>query len=203
MRYLQFRERFKSWPLFSLRMARLIDPSLSSQQLSRWQHQGYIERIIRGWYRFTDTPVTEDLLLLVANKIIKPSYVSLEYVLSRANLIPEGVFQITSVTSKKTQQFDTNLAAFDYRHIKPLLMFGYSLYATAWGNVCIAYTEKALLDYLYLHPQIKDDSNFAAMRLDKEGINQLSLKRLRLYLKVFANQALTNRLERLLTYAAN
>lgn len=203
MRYLQFREYFKNWPLLSRQMVRLIDPSLSSQQLSRWQHQGYIERIIRGWYRFTDTPVTEDLLLLVANKIVKPSYISMEYVLSRSNLIPEGVFQITSVTSKKTQQFDTDLATFNYRHVKPLLMFGYGLYATTWGYVCMAYTEKALLDYLYLHPQVNNDNDFEAMRLNKDVINQLDHKRLYNYLSVFDNKALFNRLEGLLTYAAS
>ena len=67
----------------------------------------------------------------------------------------------------------------------------------------MAYTEKALLDYLYLHPQVNNDNDFEAMRLNKDVINQLDHKRLYNYLSVFDNKALFNRLEGLLTYAAS
>ncbi len=46
-----------------------------------------------------------------------PSYVSFEYVLSRAGLIPETVKALTSASPKRNRDFDTPLGRFSYRHL--------------------------------------------------------------------------------------
>ncbi len=75
---------------------------------------------------FTDTPLNEETLFLIANKLYAPSYVSFEMALSYYGLIPEGVYAITSATSKKTATFQTPIGKFSYRTLKPQLFFGYN-----------------------------------------------------------------------------
>src|SRR3989338_10729588 len=149
MNYLALRQLQKHMPFFSLASIRLQEPHFRVDQLMRWQKKGYIRTIIRGWYIFADQTVTEELLMLMANKLVSPSYISLESAFSLYNLIPEGVFQITSITSKKTQQFNSDLATLNYRHLKSPLLFGYHLRDTAFGKINIADLEKAILDFLY------------------------------------------------------
>jgi len=63
-------------------------------------------------------------LEILANKIYGPSYVSFEYVLSRAGLIPEAVRTITSATPKRNRNFDMPLGCFSYRHL-PLAAYSF------------------------------------------------------------------------------
>jgi predicted transcriptional regulator of viral defense system len=201
MKYLDFKQQLNKHPFFSLETIRLIEPTLDPIQLARWQQKGYIQPIIRGWYMFADVRLTEDLLQLMANKLISPSYISLEFALSLYNLIPEGVFQITSITSKKTLQLNSSLATFSYRHVKPLLMFGYQLRDTPFGKVCVADLEKAILDFLYLTPEANSIEFFDEMRLSKEGLQKIEKTKIEQYLRVFDQKSLRLRTERLLKYA--
>lgn len=90
--------------------------------------------------------------IYLANVLRSPSYVSLEYVLSKYNLIPEAVFAITSVTLKSSRKYISGRATFIYRNIKRELFYGYQL--MVFGNTGItakiAYPYKALFDFLYL-----------------------------------------------------
>ena len=127
----------------------------------------------------------------------------MEYGLSLYNLIPEGVFQMTSVTTKKTQRFDSPVATFNYQHIKPSLMFGYTLRETEFGKICIAEREKVLLDFLYLTPKANSIDYFNEMRLNKDELKKLDISKLKSYLAVMNQQALSQRTKRLLEYVAN
>jgi predicted transcriptional regulator of viral defense system len=51
---------------------------------------------------------------LAANHLLGPSYVSLESALSFYGLIPEKVYAVRSVTTKRAKQFATPLGNFDY-----------------------------------------------------------------------------------------
>ena len=88
----------------------------------------------------------------LANVLRSPSYVSLEYVLSKYNIIPETTFALTSITLKSSRVYNTSKATFIYRNLKRELFYGYQL--LAFGNtgleVRIAYPYKALFDFLYL-----------------------------------------------------
>ena len=99
--------------------------------------------------------------------IYEPSYISLERALRYYNLIPEGVFMVTACTSKKTQIFDTIAGVFSYRSLSPGLMFGYELQTIGeYNTIRIATVEKAICDYIYLHPEISGIEDFEEMRIN-------------------------------------
>ena len=127
MRYLELKEQLKDFLVFSLNDIRKIEPSFHRQRLNEWQDKGYIKKIVNEYYVFSDAEMSESALFAIANKIYEPSYVSLEMALSFYQLIPESVYGVTSVTSRKTYEFSTSMARFSYRKIKPELMFGYRL----------------------------------------------------------------------------
>ncbi|OGT52538.1 MAG: hypothetical protein A3E54_06130 [Gammaproteobacteria bacterium RIFCSPHIGHO2_12_FULL_41_25] len=203
MNYLTLQQLQKNTPVFSLASIRLQEPAFRVDQLMRWQKKGYIRSIIRGWYMFSDVPITEALLMFIANKLISPSYISVESAFSLYNLIPEGVFQIISITSKKTQQLNAEFATFNYRHLKPSLLFGYHLSDTPFGKINIADLEKAVLDFLYLTPSANSSYYFHEMRLNHEVLKKLDLKKLNTYLKIFNHLALSERAKRFLQYVTH
>lgn len=95
----------------------------------------------------TETPYLE----FIANILYYPSYLSLEYVLQKENLIPESVFSYTSVTNKITRSYENELGAFSYRSLKPELFTGFeSINFNGSHKIKIASKAKALFDWLYL-----------------------------------------------------
>lgn len=85
---------------------------------------------------------------LLANHILGPSYVSLESALSYHGLIPEKVYEITSVTIKAKRRFSTPLGVFSYTRL-PLPYYSYgirSVEVDKQHRFLIASPEKALLD---------------------------------------------------------
>src|ERR1700690_2530920 len=117
---------------------------------------------------FTDTALSEEALFLIANKLYSPSYVSFEMALSYYDLIPEGVYSITSAAGKKTTKFKTPIGEFAYRKIKPELLFGYRLQKQGKQRYKLAEMEKAVLDYLYLNPKITRKADFYEWRFNGE-----------------------------------
>jgi len=76
-------------------------------RVSRWMRSGELQGVVKGIYvtapELRKCPVS---LGILANKIYNPSYVSSEYVLSQAGLIPEAVRTLTSATPKRNRDFD-------------------------------------------------------------------------------------------------
>ena len=60
---------------------------------------------------YSDKNISKGLL---ANLIYGPSYVSMEYALSFYGLIPERVYEITSMTTKMLKNYDTPFGRFTY-----------------------------------------------------------------------------------------
>ncbi|MBI2030038.1 hypothetical protein HYT05_00270 [Candidatus Kaiserbacteria bacterium] len=186
MRYLDFKEKLKEFDIFSLSDIRKIDPAFAGARLTEWQSKGYIRKLRRGFYTFADRVPDESALFLIANRLYAPSYISLESALSHYGLIPEGVYAVTSVTSKKTARFATPLAEFSYRTVRPSLMFGYAMCEGSRGQYKIADMEKAVLDYLYLNPHIAREADFHEWRFDSAGfLARADLKKLYTYADVF------------------
>lgn len=114
--------------------------------LSYNTQNNYLTRLRRGYYCFSDK-IPHDFL--IANKIYQPSYVSLSSALSYHKLIPETVYSITSITTKKTQEFEVEGKQYIYRSIKEKGYFGYKTYNLDTTKVKISTPEKALADYTY------------------------------------------------------
>ncbi len=87
----------------------------------------------------------------IANILYYPSYLSLEYVLQKENVIPEAVYSYTSITNKITRNYQNNLGDFSYRSIKPELFVGFQdINFNGNYRIKIATKTKALFDWLYL-----------------------------------------------------
>ncbi|MBN1669970.1 MAG: hypothetical protein JXR37_02990 [Kiritimatiellae bacterium] len=191
MRFVQFRRVMARFPVFSLSDIRMVQRDFDRRRLSEWQEKGYIEKIVNRYYRFADIPVDDAFLFRVANKIYSPSYISFESVLSEANLIPETVHQVTSAATRKTVSYSTRIGVFSYRTLNPRLYFGYDV---GQEGLRVATLEKAILDYLYLHPELKDREDIEALRVDPSELkSRLDLERFEAFLARFDKKALVKR----------
>lgn len=196
MRYEEFKLRLKKFIVFSLDDIKKIDPRFYRSRLNEWQDKKYIKKLRRGYYIFSDIDLDERKIFFIANRIYHPSYVSLESALSYYNLIPEGVYMITSVSSAKTFGLETPIGKFSYRRIKPDLMFGYRLENFNDRNCKIAEMEKAALDYLYLNPAIIKEGDFAEWRFNsREFLARANMKKFREYASKFKNKRFENRVK--------
>jgi len=201
MNILEFKEKLKDFVAFNLNDIRKIDAGFDLRRLNEWQEKGYIKMIRRGYYAFSNLTINESVLFLLANKIYTPSYVSLEMALSHFNLIPEAVYGITSVSSRKTNHFKTDFGEFIYRHIKPQLMFGYQLINYDGQNFKIAEPEKAILDYFYLNADLNAAEDFDGLRFNgNEFREQTDKDKLQSYLITFGNKRLEKRFNKFLKY---
>lgn len=113
----------------------------------RYAKRGLILRMKRGLYVFPDALPPD---LYIANKLYEPSYISLEFALSYHGIIPETVYEITSVTTKSTRRFMTAGKTFTYRRIKREAFTGYVLKRQREFGYQIAEPEKAFVDLVYL-----------------------------------------------------
>ena len=201
MRFIQFKEKLKNFKVFNLTDIRKNDPGFDLRRLSEWQEKKYIKKIRKGWYIFSDLEINEAGLFLIANKIYAPSYVSLEMGFSQYNLIPEMVYEVTCVTSRKTAYFKTVVGNFSYKHIKPELMFGYELREQGDYRYAIAEIEKTLLDYLYLKPKIKENEDFQGMRFNYDEFKESAdMNKWKKYLAAFKSKALDARAKKFIKY---
>lgn len=114
--------------------------------IHRLKKQGYIESIKRGIYKLSDEDVPD---LYIANKLYEPSYISLEFALSYRRVIPETVYEITSVTPKATRRFETLGKVYSYRRITKRAFTGYVIEKQKGFGFAIADAEKAFVDTIY------------------------------------------------------
>lgn len=130
----------------------LSDNSLYSN-IKRWLKKGILLQLKKGLY------VTREYYLLLenkeayleflANKLREPSYLSLEYVLQKYNILSESVYAFTSVTLKSRRSYSNTFGTYLYRNIREGLFQGFTI--KTYGNFEIkeASKAKALFDYLY------------------------------------------------------
>lgn len=204
MQYLTLRDSFKDFTVFSLHDIRRIDAGFHRRRLNEWQDKGYIKKIIRGYYIFSDLEVDEDVLFEISNRIYTPSYISFETALAYHHLIPESVYGISAASTRRTYVFKTPIAEFSYRTIKPSLFFGYDLVSYGNKHMKIASMEKAILDYFYLNPSIKRGSDFASLRINRDlFLEKAQEERLYEFTDKFAKKTLAKRIQSFLRFLEN
>ncbi len=199
MRFIDIKLKFNTSQLIDVRNIINLFNGLDKRRLYEWQKKGYIQRLSNNYYIFADAEINDNMLRMLANKIYSPSYISLESALSYYGLIPEAVFQITSVTSRKTRNIKTSVANFNYRSIQKHLFWGYNVITANSHSFFLADPEKTILDYLYLNPSLDDRYSFRELRLNREEmqkkINPTTLEK---YLNVFKHHRLSKSLNKLL-----
>lgn len=204
MQYLEIKDNLKDFLIISIGDILKVDPDFHKQRLSEWQKRGYLKKIAKGYYIFTDLKINESVLFVMANKVFDPSYISLEMALSYYGLIPESVYGITSVTSRKSYKISSPIGRFSYRQIKPELMFGYQLFSYQNHNFKMAEIEKAILDYFYINSKLKSEGEFEELRINQEIFQEkVDLEKLRQYLTLFKNKALEKRINNFIKYITN
>ena len=167
-------------PVFEtgLLLAGDLDPRDVRRQLSRWLAGGRLYQLRRGLYALAPPyQKTRPAPFLIANRLVRPSYVGLQSALSYYDLIPEYVPVTTSVTTAKPGRWDTALGSFGCRHVKVGLFWGYTL-ADLGGDqsAFLATPEKALLDLLYLEPGSGSHAYLRELRL--QNLDRLDLEAL-------------------------
>jgi predicted transcriptional regulator of viral defense system len=162
--------------------------------------KGYLIGLRQGYFTFPEYKTKPDYAFYFANRMYKPSYISLHTALSFYGMIPESVVQITSVSSLKTAAFKNDIGTYSYQSIKENLLFGYELKSiTENRTIQIATPEKALLDLLYLYPFYDSEQEMLELRLDEDFMQvDLNKERLNEYSSNFKNKALDQRLKLLI-----
>jgi predicted transcriptional regulator of viral defense system len=202
MRYRDFESKIKHLPVFNLNDVRKLDPGFHRPQLSYWQERGYIKPLAGGYYALADRDIDEMFLFMVANKLYEPSYVSLESALAYYQVIPETVLGVTSVSSRKTKQFESAWGVFSYRTIKPGYMIGYRVVEISPDKkIKIACPEKAVLDYLYLNSEIQSVADFEGLRWNRDQLQTLLDRSVfSAYVNIFNKRALENRINQFMEH---
>ena len=168
-------------PVFEtgLLLAGQVDPDDVRRQLSRLTTSGRLIQLRRGLYALAPPfQKGKPHPFLVANLMVRASYVSRQSALAYHGLIPEHVPVVTSVTTSRPGRWETPLGVFEYRHIKPDFFYGYGMIELGEEQVALVATpEKALLDLLYLQPA--SDSYEYVKELRLENLERLDLDELR------------------------
>jgi len=142
------------------------------QNVNRWIKSKNLIQLKKGLYLtqeyFLKENAKESYLEFIANKLRFPSYLSLEYVLSKYQVLTESVFVYTSISMKTTRKYSNQLGVFTYKNITQTLFTGFNIVDEDGYNIAIATKAKALFDYLYLKFYRKKD-------ISKESIDDLRL----------------------------
>lgn len=129
---------------------------------------------------------------LIANHLRGPSYVSMESALSYWNLIPERVFEISSVTIKTSKKYNTSVGRFSYNQVKtPYYSVGIKkIDISKKQTILIASPEKALFDKIVLTPNIilrsiKQTKELLLddLRMDREILSTLNIDAMNSWIK--------------------
>jgi len=200
MNFIEFRRKMFDLACFNINQVYAWQPDFNRNNLVRWTNRGLIIRLKQGYYTFPEYKGKADYPFYFANRIYRPSYISLHTALSFYGMIPEAVVQITSVTSLKTASFSNAFGEYSYQSEKEELMFGYDLRPMEDGRTLMfAQPEKALLDLLYLYPFYDSTQELEELRLDESYLNEdLSRDILQEYTSRFENKALEQRVQRLI-----
>jgi predicted transcriptional regulator of viral defense system len=143
-------------PLFEtgLLLAGDVNADEIRRQLVRWVAAGKIIQLRRGLYTLAPPyQKTKPHPFLIANRLVEPSYVSLQSALAYYNLIPEYVPVVTSVTTGRPNLKETPLGRYQFQHIQRDWFIGFVPNRVQESQeVFLATPEKALLDLVYLQP---------------------------------------------------
>lgn len=159
--------------------------------LSRYEKSGKAVRLKKGVYVAKN--YLEDLEKsgrisayseFLSGVLYQPSYLSLDYILYKHNILTEAPINFTAVAKKKTTSFSNRFGAFFYHKIKPDLYCGFETVREGGFMIFRATKAKALFDFLYFrkHGIINKDAA-GELRLNLEVFDSKDKKELKSYIK--------------------
>jgi predicted transcriptional regulator of viral defense system len=170
-------------------------------KITRLLASGAIVRLKKGLYCFGEAfrkePLSREYL---ANLIYGPSYVSLEYALSHHGLIPERVETVTSVTTRRSRDFETPFGTFSYRMLKgPRYAVGAILETAGKTPFLVASPEKALADKVWTDKRfsglrLSDYDAYLSddLRIDREALNRFDYSQLHVIAAAYDSGKINN-----------
>ena len=188
METLQIVKKLQECPTFNIdTFANIIDKdkTYAKMQLNRLKNRGIVKQIQRNVYTVQEDP------LIIASRIIWPSYMSLWAAFRYHNLteqIPNKISVITT-RSKSRENIQMMNTTISFEKIRPSWFFGFSKIKIQDFEVFIAEPEKALIDAVLL----KKISTAEIYSLLRENIKNISTKKLVDYILRTKNNALAKR----------
>lgn len=181
--WLNFFKKHKEKKLFSLSdLVQLTgeDKSSLSVQLTRLVKAGVVSRAAQVWYENPFMPPSSEEVGMV---IRYPSYLSMEYALSKHGVLSQAVYTLTLVTTKLPYTYRTDRAVYEYHQISQSLFWGY----LREGTVLTAEPEKALLDLIYIRCVSNGELIMDGMAslVNDMTVYEFDLKKLQRYSKKF------------------
>jgi predicted transcriptional regulator of viral defense system len=172
------------------------------RQLSRWVGLGYLQQLRRQHYVLAAPyQKTRPHPFLIANRMVRASYVSGESALAFHGLIPEYVPAITSVTTQRPARWTNPYGQFLFQHIKVSSFFGYERVELSRGQYAfVATPEKALLDLIHLRRGADAQGHLQELRL--QHFDKFDFKRLDHYVERLSSPKLTRAARHLRAMAA-
>ena len=156
-----------------------VDAADVRRQLSRWTAAQRLYQLRRGLYALAPPfQKVKPHPFLIANRMMRGSYVSCPSALAYYGLIPEHVPVVISVTTARPARWDTPLGRYEFRHVKSGLFFGYRLIELDGAQQAfVATPEKAVLDLIHL--QAHGDSPGYLRELRLQNLDRLNLDELK------------------------
>ena len=188
METLQIVKKLEEYPTFNIdTFANIIDNDKTYAKvfLNRLKNRGVVKQIQRNVYTVQEDP------LIIASRIIWPSYISLWAAFRHHNLteqIPSKISVITarSKSRKNIQMMNTTII---FEKIRPSWFFGFSKIKIQDFEVFMAEPEKALIDAVLL----KKISTAEIYFILKENIKNISTIKIVDYILRTENHALAKR----------
>ena len=187
MKFIDFLKIYNDVPIIDSKTFPLYVEDIVNfrRQVRDWIKKGYLIPLKKGIYVFSEEYRKKNpSLLFIANYLVSPSYLSLEYALKYYDLIPEKVTVFTSITTKKTVMYKNDLGVFEYRSIKKELFFGFLKKKDGEQDFFIANPEKSILDFFYLNKNYEGNfDEFDSLRFQNMEI--INIERLIDYTEVY------------------
>ncbi|MBU2578645.1 hypothetical protein KKA09_00810 [Patescibacteria group bacterium] len=134
-----------------------------------------------------------DFLEFLASEIYAPSYLSLDYILYKNNILTEIPEIFTLMTKNKTAVFSNKFGNFFYHKIKDSLFLGFDVAKKNNFLIYRATKIKALFDFLYLRKNLLGNKTaIKELRLNLEDTREKEKKELLNYIKIEGSIAMKN-----------
>lgn len=188
MKTLKIVKKIEECPTFNIdTFANIIDKdkTYAKMHLNRLKNRGIVKQIQRNVYTVQEDP------LIIASRIVWPSYISLWAAFRYHNLteqIPNKISVITT-RSKSREKIQIMNTVIIFEKIRPSWFFGFSKIKMQGFEVFMAEPEKALIDAVLL----KGISATEIYSILKENLKHLSSEKIVDYVLRTQNKALAKR----------
>jgi predicted transcriptional regulator of viral defense system len=188
METLKIVKKLEEYPTFNIdTFANIInnDKIYAKMHLNRLKKRGVVKQIQRNVYTIQEDP------LIIASRIIWPSYISLWAAFRYHNLteqIPNKISVITT-RSKSRENIQIMNTTIIFKKIRPSWFFGFSKITMQGFEVFMAEPEKAIIDAVLL----KKISTTEIYSLLQNNIKDVSAKKIVDYVLRIKNKALMKR----------